>query len=443
MSKNLIQLFFILAASSGGAAEQKLSLKQVVLYGIDHSPRIQGIQATRDNARLNLQNAEARFLPRLDTYATASMNYTTSPEFGSSGPNDNRTAGLTLSQSLWDGGIRSLARDAAKSRVEVADLDYVQSRDQLIIDIVRAFYDFSEASLAIQSHLEHQKLLEKQARDMESAFRQGMLIKRDTVRMRTELQRQELVVIAAKDQADAAKERLYTLMGASATNAKFDFDFQTLVPQEKSTDLSAVLVAEGSQLDIERTALASRHKFDEEAERFSLEAERRSKLWPTIDFNLGSSYRVNDNHVAHYPRTFSRDGVNWTASVGLKYTIWDWGIREREIATLVNDQKKSAAERGLARGELRQKIADIKRVLAQSEKNLRLNSELLKLEEESSATIFADFKQGRVSFLEVVDATKKLREAKLAHAKSYFDWQRKAWDFKYYAGGVFDVIQSL
>ncbi len=441
MLKPILYFFLSFLAASLSAAEQKLALKQVVLYGIEHSPRMAGLQGSRDNARLNFENTRARFLPKLEADAGAYLNYTTSPEFGSKGPSDNRTVGLTLSQSLWDGGLKSLASDAAKKRVDAAELEYSQGRDQLVLDIVRAFYDFSEASLATQSHLEHQKMLEKQARDMDAAFRQGMLIKRDNVRMRTELQRQELIVIGARDQANRAKEQLLNLMGALGQG--MEFDFESVIPKERSTDLSAVLVAGGAKLELADTSLAKRQKLEDDIAGIALESERRSKKWPTIDLSLGSSYRMNDAGANGRPRVLTRDGVNWSAGIGLRYTIWDWNIRERELGIFVNDQKKASAERAIAMAEMQQKITDIKRILGQSEKNLQLNTELLKLEEESNTTILSDFRQGKVSFLEVVDATQKLREAKLAHAKSYFDWQRNAWSFKYYVGGVFDVIQSL
>lgn len=446
-----IFLVFILGTAVQ-AAPAAFTLKQAIEYGIQHSPRMESSLASRESAKLDLANAEARYLPRLEADASAGMRYVTSPQFGDSGPNDDRSAGLSITQNLWDGGIRSLARDAAQTRLKAAELDYVRNRDDLVLDIVKAFYDLSEATLAIQSNTEQKRMLERQSHDIDVAFRQGLRLKRDAVRMQTEIQRQEIAVIGSTDQASRAKERLLTLMGAASqlgdastnsnTGAVERFEFQTFLPQETSA-FTAILVGKETRLDVQNTTLAKRQKLDAEASNYALEGERRRRTWPSIDFNLGSNYRVNDSGGRDLPRTFTRDGVNWYASLGVRYTIWDWGIREREIASLVNEQKKATADRSLAIGEMQQKMADVKRVLTQSEKNLKLNSDLLKLEEEANAALVSDFKQGRVSYLEVVDATQKLRDAKLAHAKAYFDWQRSAWDFKYYAGGLFDVVQSL
>lgn len=448
----MIQRVFKLSVLLAGLFETQvagagtlLDLKQTISYGVEHSPRLQSSLASRDNARLDLANIEARYLPKLDADASVNYQYVTSPEFPNSGPFENRTAGLSITETLWDGGVRSYAKDAAKVKVQSAELDYAQARDQLILDIARAFYDYSEAMLAIQSALEHQKMLERQSRDIDAAFHQGLRLKRDSVRMQTDLQRQELVLIGARDQATRAREKLLNLIGASQQltgNGEAAFDFKLFVPHETSS-LAAVLVGSAGRLDIHQTALARRHKLDEEVAQYSLEGERRRKMWPSIDFNLGSNYRLNQNGGRDVPTVFSRNGVNWTASIGLRYTIWDWGIREREIAAILNDQKRATADRSLALADMQQQMTDTRRTLFQSEKNLKLNAALLKLEEESNKEVVTDYKQGKVSYLDLIDAAQRLSDAKLAHAKSYFDWQRSAWAFKFYAGGLFDVVQSL
>ena len=434
-----------IAGASVAQAQKQLDLKQAINYGIEHSARMQSSLAARDSARLELANIEARYLPRLDADASISSLYTTSPEFPNSGPTDNRTAGLTITETLWDGGVRSFQKDSAKVKSAAAELDYMRSRDQLVLDIVRAFYDYSEAKLAIQSQLEHQKMLERQARDIDAAFHQGLRLKRDSVRMQTDLQRQELVLIGANDQATRAREKLLNLIGASQQTSKEGeqpFDFKLFLPQATSS-LTATLVGNAGDLDIGQTTLAKRQRLDEEAAQYSLEGERRRRMWPSVDFNLGSNYRLNQSGGRDLPTVFSRDGVNWTASIGLRYTIWDWGIREREIAQILNDQRRATADRSLELGDMQQQMTDTKRMFIQSEKNLKLNAELLKLEEESNKEVVSDYKQGKLSYLDLVDAAQRLNDAKLAHAKSYFDWLRSAWAFKFYAGGLFDVVQSL
>lgn len=443
LTSGLLAAFAFVAQSA--QAQRQLDLKQAITYGIEHSPRMQSSFTTRENARLDLENIEARFLPRLDSDASVSYQYVTSPEFPNSGPNGNRTAGLIITETLWDGGVRSYTKSAAKVKVTSAELDYAQARDQLVLDIARAFYDYSEAKLAIQSAQDHQKMLERQAREIDAAFHQGLKLKRDSVRMQTDLQRQELVLIGARDQATRAREKILNLIGSSQqvkSDGEEPFDFKLVLPQETSS-LVATLVGQASELDVDQTTLAKRQKLDEEAARYSLEGERRRKTWPSIDFNLGSNYRLNQTSGRGLPTTFSRDGVNWTATIGLRYTIWDWGIREREITAIVNDQRRAAADRSIALADMQQQMTDTRRTLIQSEKNLKLNATLLSLEEQSNKEVVSDYKQGKISYLDMVDAAQRLSDAKLAHAKSYFDWQRSAWTFKFYSGGLFDVVQSL
>ena len=127
----------------------------------------------------------------------------------------------------------------------------------------------------------------------------------------------------------------------------------------------------------------------------------------------------------------------------MKYIIWDGGRSRNDLDLALSRTEEGKFDRSAKLQDLSLKLAQIHKSLEQSERSHELNVKLLDLEDSAYREVEADFKQGKVAFLDMLDALQKLLATKQAHATSYFDWLESSWELEFYRGDLNEVIQRL
>ncbi|MCX6125609.1 MAG: TolC family protein [Proteobacteria bacterium] len=423
----------LFAAATGAPAA---SLKEAIEYGLSHSAKVKGAEATRQSASLSRETAERAFLPNLDSSISTSAGGSNKDPGELKVPVYASSAELKLSQTIWDGGIRSLEADAARNADAVAAMNLQEARDQFIFELVSKYFEYSEAVVNLKSQEDQQKILERQERESNDAFRQGMRTKRDHMRLQAGVRRNELTLIASRDAMVNSVERLRLFIGSNPAEALTFEPISILEMVEKKVNAIAAT-------PIEKTLPYQREVLLNQLDDINLAAERRRNIWPSVNLSAASGYQTQNFIGPGAEPIHGSDGLYWNASLGFKYTIWDWGTKNRNMMKIVLDQTVSKTSRALAMEELKLKLATNLRGLNQAVSSYKLNRDLLALEEESFSTIQRDFRQGLASYLEIVDATEKLQTSRVGVFQSYYGFQRLLWERHLYEGKIYEAYLAL
>jgi outer membrane protein TolC len=431
-----------------------MTLKEAIEHGLTHSPRMTGANAAKSSATITAELAGKTYLPILDSNLSTSVGGSDQKASQADRPNlrdptYSSQAGITLSQPIWDGGVRSLQNQTAKLTGSLGDMQFQETRDQFILDIVNSYFSLSQAVLELQAQETQHQLLEKQHRDSNDAFKQGLRLRRDHVRLQAEVRRSELTLIAAKSKVTQLGEDLGSKIGMSkgsvGSTETTTPKFEPLAIPERSKIKNQIgeRVGKNAKTSFSRTYLARKQVFLDQQDELAITLERRQTLWPTIDLSASTGYQANSFIGPTAEPVDKNSGLFWSVQLGAKYTIWDWGQRSQNIARRLLEQASAKAVRQTSLTELEIKIKSLDRDLDEALKLLDMNLELESMESDSFAEVNRDYRLGKASYLEIVDATERKLSSRLLVVSSYFGWLRKTWDQKFYEGAVYEAFQNL
>jgi outer membrane protein len=414
------------------------TLRQAIDQAIKASPKLSSKQYARESSQLSLENSLASYWPQLT--ASSSMGAGGHYPVGTGG---NAATGHTssldirLSETIWDGGLRGSEQDRSQIAMDIAELNYLEARDQLILDIAKAYIDFSEAEAIFSAQKTNVEISKKQFLQTESFFKQGLTPRRDFLRSQAEVQRLQLSAAQSQDQINRLKDLLQNLIGAPSTGGG-NLNFEPLIPQPR------LVANDRSSSPGPKEALAVRRdRLQKSASDIALKIERQKTLWPTVGISATSSYGAKDFVGPRRTAFQDQDEIQFSLSLEVNYTLWDWGTARRNIEKLVLQQSQENSEREIQLNNLSLQRASSAKGLDFTAKNYQLSQDLLRLDEDAYKTVESDFHQGRTTFLDVGDALAKLLESRTSASRSYFSYLRSTWDSYFYEGIIYEKAMAL
>jgi outer membrane protein TolC len=419
---------------------QGMGLKELVSYGLDHSPKFKAADLRKASASLKIEAAENDFFPVLYSSIGGEISASKPPR-SLAKPSGSGAFSLGVSQTIWDGGIRSLNLEAERLNGAMESLEYQQTRDELGLEIVKAYLAACEAALDVSSLEIQSTYLSKQQAIMADAYRQGMRLKRDYIRMQTALQRHEIQLLQAKDLKEQAITNLFAKIGA--TRPTEGLQPKLLTPEKNLPKLW--FSRQDDSIQPTQTTDGKKDLITSQIDQNQLALARTKNVWPSFDLSVTSQYtpwtwrRDLDLSI---PTTESEQ-TRWAVALSMRYVLWDGGRSRNQLELAMKRSEEAKFGRISTSQDLEQKLRQLRMSLAQTERSHQLNVKLLDLEDAAYREVEADFRQGKTSFLDILDALQKLLETKRAHAMSYFGWLRFAWELEFYRGDLHEIIQRL
>lgn len=240
------------------------------------------------------------------------------------------TAGLSLSQLLFDGGATTAQARAAQARKRSADLDVTAAQAQVLLDVVQTYFDAQLADQLVTIALGTLQENEQTLSLTQVARRVGDKSEYELLRSRVARDNQIPVVIQRKTERDEAYLRLKQLL-----NLALDTRLQLTTGVENLPARFAAI----SDLSPDGRAAVRQALLGLNAGEAQLAASRAQR-WPTISF-------VTDYDPVAYPASglpgISDFRNNLTIGVDITVPILTGGrIRGNELASRgVRDQAKA------------------------------------------------------------------------------------------------------
>jgi outer membrane protein len=415
------------------AATHRFDLKQTIQYAIENSPDLEVVRREMAIADMQRKNAYSVFLPQLDL----ATNYQLNDRDPQTNPPLSRYTsdfGVYLTENLYDNGISFINYDTAKVNKKIAEMNYNKERDRVALNVASQFLNVSLVMRLYEVQKTQFDIVQKQFNSISSQYKQGIKTRRDYLRFKSELRRSEIQLQNSKTQMVNRTTDLIKLLTNTSDVLTSSFEF---LPEE--VDVQVVQGVPSQKPNVEEHWIFRIVRLREEVYNNDISVSRRS-YYPQVFLSGGVAYGSNN-----YWKTGSsfedNDFTSWNALLTVNFNIWDWGTRSRNI-TIAQDRKVQLMK--TLEVEMNEFIASNEKLMANlqlSHNNFLTAQELLTIETEGYAFLEGEYRNGRVSYLDLILGLRDLLNAKIQMFTSFYDLRTQLFQYKYHQGKLYEDFQ--
>jgi outer membrane protein TolC len=414
------------AGQPGSPPVTRLTLAEAIDRGLAASHRVGEATAHEAANKAAVQSRASAEWPQVSLLAGyMRTNHVT--EFGLAVPGgpfrviypdipDNYRTRLDLQWPIYTSGRVQATVRAARAEADASGRDVEAARADLRLEITRSYWALATANESVRVVDESLKMMDDHLRDVRNRQQVGLVPPSDVLSVEAQRSRQEVLLIEAQNQRDAAAADLGRLVGA-APDTPIDVN-GTLADIPAVPPSAADLVADARKTRPERQGLTIR--VTGAAER---QAAARASSRPVIAVAGGFDYARPNPRI--FPR--SRDwNDSWDAGVNFSWLLWDGGRTRADVAEAAAN-KHALEERlqefdSVLEVEIRQRRLDLESARAA----IRAAGDAVRSAAEARRVVADRYAAGVATNTEVVDAQVLLLQAELDRTRALANAQLAA-----------------
>ena len=379
---------------------------------------------------LESKNSSSVFLPSLDFNTNHGLRDSVPSVYSNAYGSD---LNVVLSENLYDNGLSVTRYESAKIQKEISQLAFRNQRDQLILEFANEYmrYSLSVTLAAVQD--EQFTIINKQYQSVSGQYEQGVKTRRDYLRFKTELRRSEIELQNSRTNIERSRIELMRLMGFELSDQIKPYDF---IPIEIRLDTVAQVPTQAPELSQHYQYQIA--KLQKKILENDVDVVRRA-YWPELFLTAGATYHTGD-YLGNNVGLYDNPTTSWNALLTLKFNLWDWGTRRRNVS--IAEIRRSQQENGIA-SDLNNFSATNQKLmldLKQSSKNFSLARELLDLETKSYSFTGTEYRNGKVTYLDIIVGLRDLLSAKVQMYTSYYDLRGQLLRYRYHEGTLYESV---
>jgi len=439
------------------AAAAPMNLAEALRYALENAPSMQQARSTIEVREAQVDRARARYLPSLDLTTTQGLMRSGVQQFtvvgaGTGGGGGNTGGGtlqplarssspwfsqlgLSLTETVYDNGQSLMQHDISEANLEIARLNFLETRDTTLLEVSRAYYALSQADILLNTNQQQAQLTAKQLSKLESLYKQGLKTKREYFRLKSQAQRAAIEVGNAQVAKANATIELRRVMGVPPGTS--DVTFVTLTAEDLQREEPGLPIKVPT---VEASYLAKIAALEAEVATVNIDLARRRNL-PVVTVSSTLNYQV-PSYLAFAPAEAKANQWNWNVLLGVNYNIWDAGSRRRDIdlsASQLTIQNRDNRDKLYVRAT---GIAKLMETLRNLKNNLQLNRELMRLEQVNFATLEEDYRQGKVAYLDLVTGLSDLLSARVSYYTNYINLLTAIAQYRYYEATIYETAAT-
>ncbi len=429
----IIASFFFFASLSARAevgADEKVSFVDAVQLAVEKSPALSSAQSEVSIRNLEYENSYSAFLPQLDLNATHGLRNSDPSRYQSIYASE---LNLQLTETLYDNGLSLTKYRSARIQKEMTELNFRNERDKLILQVTTEYLRYSLTTKLTEVQEEQFKTINKQYQAVSNQYRQGIKTRKDYLRFKTELRRSEIEVQNSYTTLEKSRLELMRLIGIELNAQARPLEF---VPVDINLKTVEGVPAETPDLH------KHYHFRIAELQKQILENDVsivRRQYWPELFLTAGAAYHTGD-YLGPGTQQTRNDLTSWNALLILKFNLWDWGVRKRNIS--IAEAKRTQSE-NTVKAELNSFAVENEKMmleLKQSSRNFSLATELLDLETKSYGLLDSEYRNGKLSYLDIIVGLRDLLNAKIQMYTSYFELRGQLLKYRYHEGRLYESL---
>jgi len=419
-----VVLFLLLHAGASHGAEQSpelpkapLTLDECIELGLKNATDVRTAELDLRINDLRVKDARGEFLPSVDAQGRYLFNDRV--DFGFE--RDNYDVSVTADYLVWDQGRRRIALDQARSNHEASGARLERSRQNLVFQIVQAYYRLLEAAKLVELDTELLESSRGNAGRVRAFYELEKAIEADVAAAEVRVATDELSLLNDQNAHDIAQANLPTILGLSpdarlsiADEADFDRYLETGKIERYAKSLNeTIALAMGQRPEITESRLGLRAL---ELTRKRAQLDRLPRVSAQGNFTANVDDYLNERDDFKKYRT-------WSASALVQFPVFDGGATKRAL---------DRAELELARVE--EQNAELHRTIAldvqqaylnplEAEKRLEISAVQVRNADLSLKVTAARFAEGLVIPLELFDAQAQYAQATTSQIRAFYDYK--------------------
>jgi len=393
---SVLLLIFQLGANAA-ASEAPLTLAAAVKQALERNPEIQQLQH-----RLRAMEAKAKQAPYLEDPQIA-FQLGGVPLSNPTSLNQADTHSLGIRQMFPFFGKLGLKEKIAQREASVAEQELRAKERELILMVKMAYADLFMADRSSEILREQLEILRVVISATESRYRVGRVTQQDV--FKAQLEQSEVLnqLIVAEEEISVATVKLNTAMyRPPRTPIQIPADLE---PADAAVNVSG----------LDDLALASRPELrgaEQEIERAEgmYELADRNRKYP--DFMLGWDYM-------RMPTEMKKDRYAAMVNITIPFSPWTAGKRAYEVEESLAEIRAAKSNREAIKNITVKEVAQAEAKVWAAKRSLQLYREgLLSQAELSFRSALAAYQTGRVEFVNLLEAQRALREARMGYYKA-------------------------
>jgi outer membrane protein len=322
----------ILAGPGAAQTPTRLTLDDAISRGLAASHRLAEVSARQQGAAAAVDARHAASMPQVSAQAGYTRtNHVDEFAIALSGapprviypdvPDNYRTR-LDFQWPIYTFGRVDALERAARAEADATGLDLAAARNDLKLEITRAFWAVVTATEAVRVVDESLKRMDAWLDDVRNRFKVGLVPPNDVLSAEAQRSRQQMLLVQARNSREQALTDLRRLTG-SAPDSPLDID-AALEAAGPSIEPADNLVAAARQARPDRKALEARVQGAGEQREAALANKR-----PIV--SVGAGAVLANPNPSLFPRAAAWHG-SWDASVNFTWTFWDFGRAQADVA---------------------------------------------------------------------------------------------------------------
>jgi outer membrane protein TolC len=402
----------------------RLSVDEAVRLALQSSPRLERLGALEAAAGAEERGARAGRWPELEVgggyqrrsnvpelqIAQPSPDPDVPGRFVTIFPNipDNWSLRANLTWPVYTGGRVGGRIEAATQGLLAAGLDREAARNDLVLDVKRAYWGLVSAREAVRVFTDAMRAFDAHLEDARNLERFGMAARNEVLAVQVQRDRAELNQLEAEAGAQVAEADLRRLLG-TPSHARLEATEPLAAGPLPPPDVEA-LVAEAGSARPDRAALVARIAASDAL----ADVERGWRL-PQVAVTGGYLY-ANPNRIIVPPEEAWKD--TWDVGVSLSWSLFDGGRRSAAEA-------RAEAEAEAARQQLREidraiRLEVTRRALElrTAEKRLRVAGRAVESAKENQRVAADRYREGLIPSSELLDAEVEFVRAEVSRTEA-------------------------
>jgi len=387
---------------------EPLDLASCLRTALDRSLSVRQAEAEVAAAEFRLKEAKSAFLPTLaTTYSYTRLDEAPTTTFAGQtfelGTANNFSWALNLTQPLFTGfrvltakKLAELGLSSQKLGVDLARLDLARNVKNVYFGVLLAQKNQWVAEETVKS-------LRAQVEDSKNFFEVGMIPKNDLLEAEVELANAEQLLVQAKNQVNLAKAQLNTLLRQDVNTDLELVDVLDYVPAEPdfAPSLDQALAA---RPELKQAQLG----VDAATENVTL---AKADYYPSVSL-VGSYSRSGDGPELD-GSDIETDPDQFSLTVGLSWTIWDWKARDYRIGVSKSQVMRTRHVLNEVRDGVTLEVKQALLNLATTRQNIGVNRKAVEQAEESLRMSRERYKEQVATSTEVLLAQTRLSQTQV------------------------------
>lgn len=399
-----------------------MAFKEVLTTALNNSPAVVSAKKKFESTQLERKNAISVFLPSLDLVAVHGGQGNRPSTYAI--PTASSTS-LTLTENLYDNGQSITKLKIADYNLRVSETQLKGVRGKLLVTVSGLYFDYCVANNRLKFAEKNQQQLEKQLNLAREQFHQGVKTRKDFVSFQAQTQRGAIDLLYAKNNLAKTRKSLLEGMGLNAaTDQEVNPEFNLrLTIKDLPTEVAGISLREEDLLNLKR-----------EVSELQVKLSKRKNL-PQLDLTASAGYG-SSNYINSGSTWADGEKTNWSVLLTLNWNLIDFGQRSRNVALTRLQQDIEQQDLRISLLSAQKELENFEIDLKNFAKNYDLVKNLKKMEEDNFKLLEGEYRQGKVSYLELLTAMTNLLDAQYRDTQADFDLHRLWLKRKFYEGNL-------